>query len=238
MPSALNVPDSALKIRQTHGFDDDFDHFVTADRWTVTATNGGGATVSDAVGGRITLDTSDSTAADNDETYLHTTTELFLLAANKPLTFTARIQYSEAATDDANVLAGVMDAVAADSIQDNGAGPDGTFDGAVIYKVDGGTVWRFMTSNATTQTDSISTTTAGGSSFQELTIQIRHQDASNCSCVPLVDGVQLKDSNGNLIEHTIAYSGLAEMAAVVGVKNGGANEETVVIDYISCHQKR
>lgn len=238
MPSAMNLPDAALKMPQTHGVNDDFTEFVTGDKWSVTASNSGGVTMQDAVGGQVLIDTSDSTAADNDETYLHTTNELFKLASNKPLEFKARIKYSEANTDDANVIVGVMDAVAADSIQDNGAGPDGTFDGAVIYKVDGGTVWRFMTSNATTQTDSISTTTAGGSSFQELEIRIRHQDASYCSAVPLVDGVQLKDSNGNLIEHKIAYSGLAEMGAVVGVKNGSTNEETVYVDYICCNQKR
>lgn len=238
MPSALNVSDAALKLKQTHGINDDFHQFVTGDLWTVTATNGGGATMQDAVGGQILIDTSDSTAADNDETYLHTTNEHWLFAADKPLTFVARIKYAEANTDDANVAAGLMDAVAADSIQDDGAGPDGTFDGAVIYKVDGGTVWRFKTSNATTATDSISDTTAGGSSFQTLEIRVRHQDASNCSLVPLVDGVQLKTSAGVLIEHKLAYSGLAEMAAVIGVKNGGANEETVTVDYVSVEQKR
>lgn len=238
MPSALNVPDAALKGRLTHGFFEDFQEYTTADLFSTTASNGGGVTEQDAVGGQVLLDTSDSTVGDNDETYLHNTNEQFLIAADKPIEFAARIKYAEANTDDANVIVGLMDAVAADSIQDNGAGPDGTFDGAVIYKVDGGTVWRFMTSNATTQTDSISTTTAGGSSFQELEIRIRHQDASYCSCVPLVDGVQLQDSNGNLIEHKIAYSGLAEMAAVVGVKNGSTNEETVYVDWISCYQKR
>lgn len=238
MGSALNVPDSALKLRLTHGIEDDFNHFVTADTWTVTASNSGGVTVGDAVGGIAALNPDDSTAADNDEVYLHSTAELFKLVADKPLSFAARIQYTEANTDDANVLVGLMDAVAADSIQDDGAGPDGTFDGAVIYKVDGGTVWRFMTSNATTQTDSISNTTAGGTAYQTLEIEVRHQDAANCSLIPKVDGVQLQTAAGVNIEHKLAYSGLAEMAVVAGVKNGSTNGELLNVDYISCLQKR
>ncbi|HSG68904.1 MAG TPA: hypothetical protein VLA12_00740 [Planctomycetaceae bacterium] len=238
MPSALNVPEVARVGRLTHGFFEDFQEFVTGDLWTVTASNSGGVTIGDAAGGIATVDPSGTTIADNDETYLHTTKELFLLAAEKPLDFAARIKFAEAATNAANVAVGLMDAVAANSIQDNGAGPDGTFDGAVIYKVDGGTVWRFKTSNATTATDSISTTTAGGSSYQTLEIRIRHQDAANCSLVPLVDGVQLKTSGGVLIEHKLAYSGLAEMAVVLGLKSGSTTAESLLVDYVSCWQKR
>lgn len=237
MPSALNVPDAARIGRLTHGFFEDFDHIVTADRWTVTASDGGGITVGDAAGGIATLSPSDTTVADNDEVYLHTTAELYKLVADKPLDFAARIQFSEANTDDANVAVGLADAVAADLIVDNG-GIKTTMDGAVIFKKDGETAWRFITSNATTQTETLSTTTAGGTDYQVLEIRIRHQDASNCSLVPLVDGVQLKDANGNLIEHKIAYSSMLEMEAFAGVKNGSANEEALLVDYISCWQKR
>lgn len=238
MGSAINVPDAALVGRLTHGFFDDFDHFVTADRWTVTASNSGGATVADGAGGIITLDASDSTEGDNDETYLLATTETLKFAANKPITLAASVQFTEANTNDANVAVGYADGVAADTILDDGAGLKATFDGAVIYKVDGGTVWRFITSNGTTRTDSVSTTTAGGSAYQVLEIETRHQSATEVSLIPKVDGVQLKDSNGNLIEHKVLYASATEMQAFAGVKNGGANEETLNVDYISCWQKR
>ena len=238
MGSALNSTDSARCIGLTHGIVDDFDHFITADRFTATASDGGGVTETDGAGGLVTIDTSDSTAGDNDETYLLTSNEIFLLAANKPISFETYIKYAEANTDDANVAVGVCDAVAADTILDDGAGMKATFDGAVIYKVDGGSVWRCMSSNGTTRTDSISTTTAGGSSYQKLVIKIDHYNTTNCTITYHVDGVQLEDSNGVLIEHKVLYASATEMNAFIGVKNGGANEETVVVDYISCLQKR
>lgn len=238
MASTYNVPDAALVGKHTHGFFQDFNYYIADDLFTATASDSGAVTETDAAGGVVDLAPSDSTAADNDEIYLHQSNETFLFAANKPLQFDARIQFSEANTDDANVAAGLSDAVAADTILDDGAGVAASFDGAVIWKGDGDTVWSFTTSNATTQTTSTSTTTAGGSAYQVLTIICRHQDASNCSLVPLVDGQQLKDSNGNLIEHKIAYSGLAEMETFVGLKNGSTNEESLLVDYISCWQKR
>ena len=237
MGSTFNTPDAALVGKHTHGFFEDFNYYIADDLFTVTSADGGSASETDAAGGVLSLDTSSTTAADNDEVYLHQSNETFLFAAEKPLQFDARIQFTEANTDDANVAVGLSDAVAADRIVDGG-GMAASFDGAVIHKDDGGTVWKFTTSNATAQTTSTSTTTAGGSAYQVLTIIVRHQDASNCSLVPLVDGQQLKDSNGNLIEHKLAYSGLAEMEAFIGLKGGSTNEESLLVDYISCWQKR
>ena len=44
-----------------------------------------------------------------------------------------------------------MDAAGANALQDDGGGPAASFDGAVFYKVDGGTKLRFMASNAADQ---------------------------------------------------------------------------------------
>ena len=59
---------------------DDFDHYVTADTWTTTASDSGTVTVSDGVGGVVKIDpSSDGTNSQvvNDETYVESTTEIF-----------------------------------------------------------------------------------------------------------------------------------------------------------------
>ena len=56
---------------------DDFDHYVTADTWTTTASDSGTVAASDAVGGIVVLSPSDGSVANNDEVYLATTQEIF-----------------------------------------------------------------------------------------------------------------------------------------------------------------
>ena len=66
-----------------------------------------------------------------------------------------------------------------------------SFSGAVIYKVDGGTVWKFVTSIGTTNTVSTSVTTAGGSAYQRLAIKIVPNSSTTALAYPIVDGKQL-----------------------------------------------
>ena len=156
----LCLPDSYYKAPLVHGFSDDFNELVTGDRWTsIAADTGASVAMTDAVGGRVALVTG---ATDNNEAYIHTTSELFLPAANKPILVRAQLQFAEANTDDANVIFGLINAAAANDLQDNGAGPRASYDGAVFYKVDGGTRWQVESSNAGTQVTTDTEYTAGG----------------------------------------------------------------------------
>ena len=144
-------PDLLGLMAQGHWVYDDFDHYVTADLWTTVATDSGTVAVSDGVRGEVALTCSDGTVADNDEIYMGTTTEIFKFAANKPLYAECRLKYTEQSTDDANVAFGLKDAVAANSLLDDGGGPAASYSGALFYKVDGGTVWNVENSISTTQ---------------------------------------------------------------------------------------
>ena len=243
MPRLVDLPDSARKLKLTHGFTEDFDHFITADRWTVTASDLGGATEQDAAGGVVLLDASDGTVADNDETYLHLSNEIFLWADDRPLVFAARVQYAEANTDDANIIVGLMDAWAADSILDDGAGPSASYSGAVFFKVDGGTNWNVECSLGGTQTTVELTAansldglakTAGGSNYQWLEIRFKPYDATSdlANVDFFIDGVHVYTISG------YDYTSATAMEVGFGVKNGGANEETLSIDATYCYQKR
>lgn len=227
-----------LKLRREFGLFDDFLWYVTAHLWTLVATDSGTAAVGDAAGGVVTLNPSDGSVADNDEVYLKSTAEVFLFAADKPLVFEARLKWTEANTDDANVIAGVMSAVGANSLLDNGAGPAASYSGAVFFKVDGGTGWNFETSLGGTQTTTaLHSDHAPAAAYQTLRIEAREQGGV-IEIVPFIDGKQCLDTNGRPVKHTIALGSPTEMNAVVGAKNGDTNQESILVDYVAAYQLR
>lgn len=239
MPKLLdNIPDEALYAKTVFGFHHDFLEFVSGDVLADTSGDTGASwAASDAAGG-VAVGLTGGT--DNNEAYLHTTKELFKFAANKPMFFEARIQYAEANTDDANVCLGFMDAVGANSIVDDGAGPKASYSGAVFFKVDGGTRWNVETSISTTQNTTELTAansltksaqTAGGSSYQTLRIEVIPFSSTQADAMFYIDG-------SLVYKQTFTYTNATEMMAFVGVKAGGSNEETVNVDYIQAYQQR
>jgi hypothetical protein len=231
-----------LAQRNQFTIQDDFLRDVDSADWVTTLTDSGTASVGDAAGGIIALVPSDGTVADNDEAYIESANEVFKFAGDKPLLFEARVQFSEANVDDANVLVGLLDAVGANSLVDNGGGPPSSYSGAVFFKVDGGTVWQTETSNSTTQTTNelvASNTnnlakravTAGGSAYQTLRIEYQPYSSTNAYVSFFVDGVLCA-------QHDYIFTSATEMQIGIGVKNGGANNETLNVDYVACVQER
>jgi hypothetical protein len=231
-----------LAQRNQFTVQDDFLRDVDSADWVTTLTDSGTASVGDAVGGIIALVPSDGTVADNDEAYIESANEVFKFAARKPLLFEARVQFTEANVDDANVLVGLLDAVGANSLQDNGGGPPASYSGANFHKVDGSTVWQTETSNGTTQTTTELTAantnnlakravTAGGSAYQTLRIEYQPYSSTNAYVTFSVDGVVVA-------QHDYVFTSATEMQIGIGVKNGGANNETLNVDYVVCTQER
>jgi hypothetical protein len=207
-------------------------------------TNSTVAADADGVGGILEIKTGD--ASDNNEAGVLSTNEIFLPAPGKPMCFETRIQFTD--TNNAvNVAAGFADVFgAANTVVDNGASIVATFYGAMIYKLDGGTVWRCATSAgaiSSTGTDTISTTTAGGSSYQTLRIDVSPiSGLYNASEVTFfVDGVQLRDTNNQPIVHTLTHAaaGTGDGNCGAYIKAGEATANmTLSVDYIYCAQKR
>lgn len=234
----VSVPEWVGKAHLSYGVGPDYHYnYVSGDAWTLVASNSGTATVQDRAGGGLALASSDATAADNDESYLHTTPEMFLMAATKPLYASSLIQYTEANTDDANVFVGFCDGTAANLLVDDGAGLKTTASAVGLVKVDGGTVWKFVTSVGTTQTTTTSTTTAGGAAKQHIEIFVAPHTSTTLLAWAKVDGAILKDSNNLDIQHTITLGSPTEMEFVYGIKAGGANGETLNIYMTSAWQK-
>lgn len=191
---------------------------------------------SDAHGGVISGSTG---ATDNNEIMVRSTNEVFKFQADAPFYFEVCLQYTEANTDDANVAVGLADAAGANLLVDDGGGAGINSSGVLIYKVDGGTVWRCNSENNAVVTDTVSIQTAGGSSYQRLGISGLAVDGTNYEIEFSLDGKPLTDSNNKAIKHTLAYASATEMRLVVAyVKAGSANSETVLVDYVHFNGKR
>lgn len=216
---------------------DDFSYYTSGELWTNLAVDGGVTAFaeSDAVSGVIQGATG---ATDNNEIGIFTTVEQFLLSADRPIYGCALLQYTEANTDDANVAVGFANAAGANLLSDDGAGDNINSSGILIFKVDGGTVWRCACENNGTIVETESTRTAGGATYQLLEIFGSPVDGTNYSFTYFVDGVELRDTNNRPIQHTLAYASATEMDFGAYVKAGSANSETLNIDFLGAVQLR
>ena len=224
--------------RRTFFIEDNFGWYVDIHQWTklVADTTPTVAHGGDGSPPHVALATD---ATDNNEVMLRSTNESFLMADNRPIFGSVKIQFTEANTDDANVFVGFIDAAGANLLVDNGAGPKTTASGFGIFKVDGGTVWKCFSSKSTTQTITASTTTAGGSAYQVLEVEFQPISSPEGMVYFWGDGVQLVDSNQKPISHLVTHTSATEMHFVpCYAKAGGANSETPKITNAFASQLR
>lgn len=203
--------------------------------WYTTAYDGLASIVTDtgtiasgnSTGGQVILTPSDGTVADNDEAYLGGANDVFALATGNDLWFEARVKFTEANTDDANIIVGFCDVYAANTLQDNGAGPVGTYDGLVFFKVDGGTTWSVESSSgAATQTTLNGVASRVSGSWQRLGIYVE----GTTSATFYVDGVPVGTLSTTLPDNNFSV--------LFGVKNGDTNLETLYVDDFKVVQLR
>jgi hypothetical protein len=236
----LLLPPQHLLLGKSFGF---CDPFVSKDTtfWTTTATDTGAAVMTDAAGGVIQLQPSDGTVADNDEVYLQTTSEIFKIAAGKPISFASRVQFAQAATNAANIISGLADAPIANTLVDNGAGPKTSFSGAAFFCVDGGLNWNVIYSDGATQTKAELTATntlnktaavaaTAASVFTLLEIDIVPKTSALVDVIFKINGSTVF----KMMDRT--YANATEMAAFVGAKNGSANQQVLNVDDVSAWQ--
>ena len=197
--------------------------------WTATAHNGWTSTLTDAgsiIGPLVGypyiaygIDATDITVGDNDEGY-YAAPGVFALAATKSVWCEANLEIIEGNTDDCNAWFGLTDQAAlANFLQDNGAGPAASYDGIGFFKVDGGTVWQFETSDGASQTTDTDVGTRVSGTFVRLGFIV----TSNTSVTAYVNGVNVASWATNLPDATT-------MKLIFAVKTGGTIKEYIYFD--------
>ena len=197
---------------------DDFTRYDPTLDWAVVEDAAATQTLTDAVDGVLTLA---DTAVDNEEQYLSSIAENWLLVAGNPVWFEAFFTLTEANVDDANICFGISDNAAADLMVDDGASMAANFDGVMLYKADGGTVWQLYCSNGAAQT--VVANVGAFTSGVAQRVGFVYDGAGTVT--PYVNGVAGTASITNL------PAGSA-MHAVMGLKAGDANAETLAVDYM------
>lgn len=217
------LPLASGRVNDTWQARDDFHCFVDNTNWTVGGNTNAAISVSDLVGGVVTLTPTD--AANNWQAFIKGTSESFQFTEKASFVAEGRIKFAEAATNAANVAFGVTNAVAVSLMVDDGAGMKATGDYAAIYKIDGETVWRCKTLlNGTSYGATTSTVTAGGA-YQTLSIRFTDKAGSNSGTVEyFVDDRLIGTHN------ITTYSSSTQMEPFFFVKNGTSAAQTLLID--------
>jgi len=273
MTKLIDLPDELEYLKDAHGFFEDFNLFVAAldtateqNGWRIvdTANADSTATGIGVAGGAVDILSSVTTPADNDACLLATDEETFVIAANKPIWFGARVKWTEAATDDANVFIGLSTLLNENTtIADDGAGPTTATaqDTVCFYKVDGlgtgtGVVSAVNNLVCYTQMDDGTATTelgrteltaansldgvvhqGGGGTYQiyEIWIEPRTSTLMNVHFfLTGSDGIRKKVC----MHQDISMTSPAAMYPILGVKQGDTNAETITVDYVYCYQTR
>lgn len=244
MTAAIRLPESAQLMNLQHGFFEDFQGFLTAtstDKWTVVTAVDGTVLQIDAAQGGVAIKSAAATAG-NEDCYLAREAETFKPAAGKPLSFGALVQATEDDTNQNNLIVGLTDAVAADLLVNDGAGPKTSGTTLAFFKVDGGLNWWIHASLSTTQT-SIELTAANsldatahvgsGSAKQLLEIDFIPKNSTQADVIFKIDGVAVYKLTDWV------FTSATDVQAVVGCKDGdSADEVTINLYGIYCYQAR
>lgn len=222
-------------------FFEDFNELDVVGKWADTSGDTGAAPTLATDGESAVILTTGAT--DNNEAYLDTN-RVWDVVADKPITIDMKMKYTEANTDDANILMGLMSAAGANALLDNGGGPAASYSGAVFFKADGDTVWSVETSVGGTQTTTVTDEAAGSSTYSIFRIEIRPIDSTRAEVVFSIGQSggsyfkQCRDANGDLIRHEITYTSFAAAPLCLGVKAGDTNSETPRWDYVRVSQRK
>jgi hypothetical protein len=221
-----------LKYRRTFGYMDDFDYFVSGQRWTSAETGSGSTTVGSLVGGVLVMTPSTGTPAANDAMYVSANGLAFEFLPNQPIVFEASVQFLEANVNEANVLVGLSDTGdPTASLRNSNAGPATSYTGMMFFKQGGTNVWSCQTSVGSSQQTTVTSTPAGGSTPQTLTGQFEPISSTQAEARFFIDGLLV-------VKQLFTFTTSQMMRPLVGVQNGSAHGEQLNVDYVAAYQLR
>lgn len=223
---AVLLTDGYLKSRRQFESIHTFCQITSDDEYTLLATSGTIAALAER-GGGISITTQ---AADNAEGTAVMNVKPALIAAGKSMLFAATLQFAEAATNAANVLAGLHSGAIASALTDDGVGPPASYSGIAFFKVDGSLNWQIELSVGGTQTtveltagNSFDKTAhvAGSTSYQLLEIEVLPKTAALADVIFKIDDVVVY----KVTDWT--YTSSVAMAPCAVIKAGSSTAEVM-----------
>lgn len=196
--------------------------------WAAAATSGTVAALNER-GGGVSITTQ---AADNAIGTLTLSAKPLVVDAAKPLSFSATIQFAEAATNAGNVYVGMSSSAVASTLGNDGAGPAADYSGVGFYKVDGSLNWFVEFANGTTHTtvelNSAASLNkiaqvAGSSAKQTLEIDVIPKTSTLCDVIFKINGVCVAKFMDRV------FTSLAAMAPLATVKAGSSTAEVLKV---------
>ncbi len=165
--------------------------------------------------------------------------------ADKRLSFQARVKCDYTANEAPSILAGLGSSVAANLLDDDGAGPlDTTYDGAFLYRIEGtgvpASAWSFLGSNAASKSTPITFGTFADNTWDVMGFDYFYGDGTTGILRPYYSHDGGAFNYG--ASHPIAISGLdAMMYAILALKNPSEDDQnanTLSADYVTVWQER
>jgi hypothetical protein len=203
-----------------------FDHFnyFDATKWTRSVYPAGAPAgtvgIADAVQG---IYNTYCDGDDNDECYVLSEGQSWLMATGKPLWFEAKFTFTNSATTAGVFVIGIADSTGENFMQDTEAGPAASYDGACFFKESGDTYISFETSLAGAQV-----TNATFNAFTSgTTYRVGFYYDGVTTVTPYLNGAATT-------AHTMATN-TSEGSVIFGTKSNGA-EEYIAMDYIKVVQ--
>lgn len=240
------------RMRTDFAWADDFFTWNDED-WTLTGDAtiqfGGSAVSGYQIGGWLSLKTA-SGASDNDEAYMTTTAQL-KCDTQRSFAIECRIACVEAATNTANIIFGLINAGAANTLIDDGGGPIVAADKAVFYKTDGTMFWNAQTAKTTGTGTNVQTTLGSAvgtnavyasSTIYDLIIVFQAPKASGRQGTfhYFVNGIEIAThpvTTGTATTGVTAQP-TAILTPILGVKTGSANAQGVLVDWMAVAARR
>jgi len=212
-----------LNVWQTSTpFDDFYVYSSGSGVWT-TSPSGSAALITGSDWLRLT-----SNGADNNPVGIRTNQQAFYFQAGRGQYGEAYVHAVNQATNNENIAFGFASNTTL-GITD-GSSPTTSMTSALILKLDGEDYFRAFSSNASTNTSTLSQTLAPDG-FYLLRVDVFNFDSLNAGVSFSVNGYPLKDSNGLSIIHKVAYASAANMYGIVQTQGGSANAQNLDVDY-------
>jgi hypothetical protein len=206
-------------------FFDDF-HYFDATKWARSVYPAGAPAgtvgIADAVEG---VYNTYCDGDDNDECYVLSEGQSWLMATGKPLWFEAKFTFTNSATTAGVWVIGITDSTGENFMQDTEAGPAASYDGFCFFKESGDTSISFESSLAGAQvTNAALDDFTSGTTYR---VGVYYDGVTTIT--PYLDDVA-----GTA--HTMATN-TSEGSIIFGTKSNGA-EEFIAMNYIKCVQMR